>query len=37
MTFPIPKHGGHTLEDDHEISEIRRFLKLCGVTARPEH
>jgi hypothetical protein len=37
MTFPIPKQGHHTLEDDHEISEIRRFLKLCGVTARPEH
>jgi hypothetical protein len=30
MTFPIPKHGGHTLDNDHEISEIRRFLKACG-------
>ena len=30
MSFPIPKHGGHTLESDHEISEIRRFLKTCG-------
>ncbi len=30
MTFPIPKSGHHTLEDDHEISAIRRFLKECG-------
>ncbi len=28
MSFPVP-HGG-TLEDDHEISAIRRFLKDCG-------
>ena len=31
MTFPIPNGGHHTLEDTHEIAEIRRFLKLCGV------
>jgi hypothetical protein len=30
MTFPIPRGGGHTLQSDHEISAIRRFLKECG-------
>ena len=30
MTFPIPRGGGHTLQSDHEISSIRRFLKDCG-------
>lgn len=36
MTFPIPKHGG-TLGSDHEISEIRRFLRLCGCEPKAAH
>ncbi len=31
MTFGIPKQSGHTLGSNHEISQIRRFLKQCGV------
>lgn len=30
MTFNIPHGGGHTLQSDHEISSIRRFLRDCG-------
>ncbi|MEI7877814.1 MAG: hypothetical protein DWI09_11650 [Planctomycetota bacterium] len=30
MTFPIPRGSGSTLQSDHEISAIRRFLKECG-------
>jgi hypothetical protein len=30
MSFQIPKAGGHTLNSDHEIAAIRRFLKECG-------
>lgn len=30
MTFKIPHSGGHVLENDHEISQIRRFLRECG-------
>jgi len=30
MTFKIPHGGGHTLQSDHEISAIRRFLRECG-------
>jgi hypothetical protein len=30
MTFKIPHGGGHTLQSDHEISAIRRFLRDCG-------
>ncbi len=37
MSFAIPKAGHHTLEDTHEIAEIRRFLKLCGVTPADAH
>ena len=32
MTFSIPRGGGHTLQNDHEISSIRRFLKECGFS-----
>jgi len=31
MTFNIPHGSGHTLQSDHEISAIRRFLKECGA------
>jgi len=37
MTFPIPKQGGHTLGSNHEISDLRRFLKLCGVAPTATH
>ena len=37
MSFPIPKGGGHTLGDDHEIAAIRRFLKQCGVAPAGAH
>lgn len=30
MTFKIPHGGRHTLQSDHEIAAIRRFLKECG-------
>ena len=30
MSFNIPRGGAHTLQSDHEISAIRRFLKECG-------
>lgn len=30
MSFKIPHAGKSTLEDDHEIGAIRRFLKECG-------
>jgi hypothetical protein len=31
MTFHVPHAHGHALQDDHEISEIRKFLRLCGL------
>lgn len=37
MSFNIPKNGGHTLEDNHEISQIRRFLKDCGFGPKAAH
>jgi hypothetical protein len=30
MSFKIPHGGNHVLQDDHEISAIRRFLRECG-------
>jgi hypothetical protein len=30
MSFKIPHSGNHVLQDDHEISSIRRFLRECG-------
>jgi hypothetical protein len=37
MTFPIPKAGNHTLEDNHEIAAMRRFLKECGFGPKSGH
>jgi hypothetical protein len=36
MSFKIPHAGGHTLEDNHEISLIRKFLKDCGCAPAAE-
>lgn len=30
MSFKSPHGGNHTLQDNHEIAAIRRFLKECG-------
>lgn len=37
MTFHVPHAGGHTLQDNHEIAEIRKFLKLCGLAPAGAH
>jgi hypothetical protein len=37
MSFPVPKHAGHTLDNDHEIADIRRFLKACGCAPASDH
>jgi len=37
MTFKIPHSGGHVLENDHEISQIRRFLRECGFAPSAAH
>jgi hypothetical protein len=36
MSFKVPHAGGHTLEDNHEISLIRKFLKDCGCAPAAE-
>ncbi len=36
MTFGVPHHGRHTLEDNDEIGHIRRFLKECGCEPKAE-
>jgi hypothetical protein len=33
----VPKHAGHTLDNDHEIADIRRFLKACGCAPASDH
>ena len=30
MSFKVPHGGNHVLQDDHEISAIRKFLRECG-------
>lgn len=30
MSFKVPHGGKNTLDDDHEIAVIRKFLKECG-------
>jgi len=37
MSFPIPHTSGQTLQDNHEISEMRRFLKQCGCAPAGTH
>ena len=37
MTFHMPHAHGHALQDNHEISEIRKFLKLCGLAPQAAH
>ena len=37
MSFPIPHSSGQTLQDNHEIAEIRRFLKQCGLAPASTH
>lgn len=37
MTFKIPHSGGHVLENDHEISQIRKFLRECGLAPTATH
>ncbi len=35
MTFLIPRHGHHSLDNNDEIGHIRRFLRDCGF--EPAH
>jgi hypothetical protein len=37
MSFPIPHASGQTLQDNHEIAEMRRFLKQCGCAPAGTH
>ncbi len=37
MSFKIPHGAGHVLQNDHEIGQLRRFLRECGFEPEKAH